>query len=355
MRAAAVPQNCATAAAGCHKSNTPLTTLWSRVPYVRNRRILRLTQLGTAPTARTTTHAHRHQPLRPRRLRNTPRRPSRPRPRPPQHHRPGQRSPTHGRRQQRPLDLLQRRNLQLRRTTSRTTSSRAHLPQPLRHRSQPGSLPPLRTKLRLAIQRRLRLRPLGPAPQQLLLARDRLGVRPIYYTVRDGVLYFGFEVKALFQVPGIRAELNSLPCNSALACGIRWHRALPGRASKNCPQDIFWSPRAVGSLSRPLLGPQLPPSHPGDFTADSKTGGRPPLSMHGHCWWSRWLKFPRTISSYGVVGLGLVARAHFILGSLEYVMSTDCMACPQHRNRRLHGLWGRRWAPRWPLLPCRCW
>ena len=55
---------------------------------------------------------------------------------------------------------------------------------------------------------------------QLLLARDRLGVRPIYYTVRDGVLVFGSEVKALFQVPGIRAELDPIALQQ---CFSLWH------------------------------------------------------------------------------------------------------------------------------------
>ncbi len=55
---------------------------------------------------------------------------------------------------------------------------------------------------------------------QLMLARDRMGVRPVYYTVRDGVLYFGSEAKALFQVPGICAEVDPV----ALAqCFTLWH------------------------------------------------------------------------------------------------------------------------------------
>jgi asparagine synthase (glutamine-hydrolysing) len=34
--------------------------------------------------------------------------------------------------------------------------------------------------------------------QRLLLARDRLGQKPMYYTVQDGVLYFGSELSSLF-------------------------------------------------------------------------------------------------------------------------------------------------------------
>ncbi|MBI5840475.1 MAG: asparagine synthase (glutamine-hydrolyzing) [Chloroflexi bacterium] len=42
----------------------------------------------------------------------------------------------------------------------------------------------------------------------LILARDRLGVRPIYYTVNGGFLLFASEAKALFAHPGIKAELD---------------------------------------------------------------------------------------------------------------------------------------------------
>ena len=45
--------------------------------------------------------------------------------------------------------------------------------------------------------------------QELLLARDRLGVKPLYYAVRpDGVL-FGSEPKAILAHPEFRAEIDA--------------------------------------------------------------------------------------------------------------------------------------------------
>ncbi|WP_136660450.1 asparagine synthase (glutamine-hydrolyzing) [Nitratireductor sp. XY-223] len=44
--------------------------------------------------------------------------------------------------------------------------------------------------------------------KRLMIARDRMGVRPLFYTERNGCLYFASEVKALLQVPGIEAELD---------------------------------------------------------------------------------------------------------------------------------------------------
>lgn len=44
----------------------------------------------------------------------------------------------------------------------------------------------------------------------MMLARDRMGVRPLFYTCRGGTLYFASEVKALLAVPGITAALDPI-------------------------------------------------------------------------------------------------------------------------------------------------
>lgn len=45
--------------------------------------------------------------------------------------------------------------------------------------------------------------------QSLLLARDRMGIRPLFYTIHHGRLYFGSEVKAIFSASAeIAREFN---------------------------------------------------------------------------------------------------------------------------------------------------
>lgn len=44
--------------------------------------------------------------------------------------------------------------------------------------------------------------------QKLYLVRDRVGVKPLYYFFRDGILLFASELKALIKHPSFRKEIN---------------------------------------------------------------------------------------------------------------------------------------------------
>jgi len=44
--------------------------------------------------------------------------------------------------------------------------------------------------------------------ERLFVARDRVGIRPLFYTVANGALYFASEIKALFQNKEVRRELS---------------------------------------------------------------------------------------------------------------------------------------------------
>lgn len=53
--------------------------------------------------------------------------------------------------------------------------------------------------------------------QQLMIARDRMGVKPLYYTVADGCLYFASEIKALLLCPKVQARLDASVLREYLA------------------------------------------------------------------------------------------------------------------------------------------
>lgn len=44
--------------------------------------------------------------------------------------------------------------------------------------------------------------------EELILARDRVGIKPLYYTFQNGVFAFSSEIKALLTLPWVSAELD---------------------------------------------------------------------------------------------------------------------------------------------------
>lgn len=72
----------------------------------------------------------------------------------------------------------------------------------------------------------------------LMLARDRMGVRPLFYTVKNGCLYFASEVKALLRIPGISAELDPIALDQIFT---------------------FWFPLAPRTSFKDVS--ELPPAH----------------------------------------------------------------------------------------------
>jgi asparagine synthase (glutamine-hydrolysing) len=74
---------------------------------------------------------------------------------------------------------------------------------------------------------------LWDAPRrQLLIARDRLGIKPLYYAVVGGRLLFGSELKTLLALPDVKRELDwgalghlltcqTTPRDQSIAAGVR--------------------------------------------------------------------------------------------------------------------------------------
>ncbi len=62
----------------------------------------------------------------------------------------------------------------------------------------------------------------SPKQRQLLLFRDRFGIKPLYYSVVDGDLFFASEIKPLLKVSG------SVPINEAVFPTLFTYRYLPG-------------------------------------------------------------------------------------------------------------------------------
>lgn len=55
--------------------------------------------------------------------------------------------------------------------------------------------------------------------RRLLLARDRVGKKPLFYSLRDGVISFASELRALLRDPGVERRLDPAAIDAYLALG----------------------------------------------------------------------------------------------------------------------------------------
>ena len=81
---------------------------------------------------------------------------------------------------------------------------------PVRHRNGPARLPRVGYRVLLAPARHVRAGDLDESADRLVLARDRMGIKPLYICRRGLNLYFGSELKALFVHPEIERQINPL-------------------------------------------------------------------------------------------------------------------------------------------------
>ena len=68
--------------------------------------------------------------------------------------------------------------------------------------------------------------------RRLFVARDRIGIKPLYYTVHDGTFLFASEIKALLQWPGVPREVDPVALRQYLQL-----RYVPG--PRTMFRDIF--------------------------------------------------------------------------------------------------------------------
>jgi asparagine synthase (glutamine-hydrolysing) len=73
---------------------------------------------------------------------------------------------------------------------------------------------------------------------KLFLSRDRLGVRPLFYTLNYGTFIFGSEIKAIFACPEVRRELDLIGLDQIFT---------------------FWCSRAPRTIFKDIF--ELPPGH----------------------------------------------------------------------------------------------
>ncbi|WP_263419054.1 asparagine synthase (glutamine-hydrolyzing) [Terriglobus albidus] len=120
--------------------------------------------------------------------------------------------------------------------------------------------------------------------RRLTLARDRAGIKPLYYRCQDGEIFFGSELKAIFAHPEVprRLDLHGLNCYLSLnyvpgpftlvegikkvpaghalewcESGIELRSYLPVERQKPAPADLGEACAELDGLLRSAVGEQL--------------------------------------------------------------------------------------------------
>ena len=92
----------------------------------------------------------------------------------------------------------------------------------------------------------------------LLLARDRLGIKPLYYYADDRVLLFGSEIKAILQYPGIDRRLDAAALVDYFALNHVPAPATPFRRVRALPPGSTLSVTPGSVVVRPYWELDLP-------------------------------------------------------------------------------------------------
>jgi len=106
------------------------------------------------------------------------------------------------------LDRLQRRDLQLSRAEGRAGGARLPVQDTDRYRSAAPELSHVGEDCLARLQGMYAFAIWDEPRGVLFCARDRLGIKPFYYTFANGWLHFASEIKALVALPGQPTPLD---------------------------------------------------------------------------------------------------------------------------------------------------
>ena len=74
--------------------------------------------------------------------------------------------------------------------------------------------------------------------KELFAVRDRLGIKPFYYTIQNGYFIFGSEIKSILQFPDVSAEPNIDEIPNYLNLGMSSHKFTLFKNIKKLQADI---------------------------------------------------------------------------------------------------------------------
>lgn len=84
---------------------------------------------------------------------------------------------------------------------------------------------------------------------ELFCARDRIGVKPLYYTYQDGRFIFGSEIKSILEHPAISREMNYGEMTNYLAFSMTSERSTMFEGIHKLPAGHYLRLRSDGTLN----------------------------------------------------------------------------------------------------------
>lgn len=87
--------------------------------------------------------------------------------------------------------------------------------------------------------------------RQMVMARDRMGVRPLFHTMRGRTLFFASEVKALLEIPGIEAEIDPFALDEIFTLWAPISPRTPFKNISELPPAHFMIANQNGIIIRP--------------------------------------------------------------------------------------------------------
>lgn len=104
----------------------------------------------------------------------------------------------------------------------------------------------------------------------LFIARDRLGIRPLYYTIQDGAFIFASEIKALLNSGRVRAEIDPVALDQTFTY---WSPLAPRTIFK----DIYTLPPGHWMLVKPDSDIHIERYWRADFSNQQTAAAAPPI------------------------------------------------------------------------------
>ncbi|MBS1537285.1 MAG: asparagine synthase (glutamine-hydrolyzing) [Bacteroidetes bacterium] len=107
--------------------------------------------------------------------------------------------------------------------------------------------------------------------QELFCSRDRIGIKPLYYSYQQGRFIFGSEIKSILEHPSISREMNIREMTNYLSFSMTSEHSTLFEGIHKLPAGHFLRLKADGTISTERYWSPLPPNTPYSTLSEKET------------------------------------------------------------------------------------